>query len=83
MTYAITWDEAAINAAAGFLSDDAPGIALLFATIDELQHQPRPADSGPLGSDHLRRLHAGRYRAIYEIDDTTAAITVIQIGRRT
>ncbi|MFI2030267.1 type II toxin-antitoxin system RelE/ParE family toxin [Streptomyces buecherae] len=81
MTYDIVWDEPAINAAARFLKDDPVGLRHLFDAIDLLAHNPRPAGAAEYGSPNLRRVHVGRYRAMYEITEATASIVVIHIGR--
>ncbi|MFF4249032.1 type II toxin-antitoxin system RelE/ParE family toxin [Streptomyces sp. NPDC001822] len=81
MTYTITWDEAAINAAARFLKDDPSGLAQLMDAIDLLANEPRPAGSAEYGSPDLRRVHVGRYRVLYEITDESVTIVVIHVGR--
>ncbi|MEU9107221.1 type II toxin-antitoxin system RelE/ParE family toxin [Streptomyces xanthophaeus] len=81
MTYAITWDEAAIDAAARFLKDDPDGLRQLMDAVDLLADQPRPEGSTPYGSPDLRRIHIGRYRVMYEITEATITIVVIHVGR--
>ena len=81
MTYGIVWDERAIDAAAGYLADDAPGLEQLLRAIDMLAMEPRPVAAAEFGSPHTRRLRVGRYRVLYEIADDTATITVIHVGR--
>ena len=78
VTHAVLWSERAINAAAGFLSDDGPGLRQLLAAVDQLADDPQPASSVQYGSPALRRLRVGRYRVLYEISDV---ITVIHVGR--
>jgi mRNA interferase RelE/StbE len=80
-TYEVSWSERALNAAAGFLRDDAEGLADLMDRIDDLSGDPRPVDAPPLGSPDLRRLHTDRYRALYEVDDEARTVTVIHLGR--
>jgi mRNA interferase RelE/StbE len=80
-TYEVSWSERALNAAAGFLRDDAAGLADLMDRIEDLSGDPRPTDAPALGSPDLRRLHAGRYRALYEVDDEARTVTVIHLGR--
>ncbi|MFF0626607.1 type II toxin-antitoxin system RelE/ParE family toxin [Streptomyces sp. NPDC004296] len=74
-------DEPALDAAALFLKDDPEGLRQLFASIDLLAECPRPEGSIPHGSPDLRRIHSGRYRARYEISDTTVTVVVIHVGR--
>ncbi|MFJ8477640.1 type II toxin-antitoxin system RelE/ParE family toxin [Kitasatospora sp. NPDC094011] len=81
MTYRITWDEPAINAAARFLKDDADGLRQVLDAVDLLADDPRPAGSAPYGSPDLRRIHIGQYRVLYEIVEQTVTIAVIHLGR--
>ncbi|MBT2469562.1 type II toxin-antitoxin system RelE/ParE family toxin [Streptomyces sp. ISL-66] len=81
MTYAIVWDESAIDAAARFLKDDPDGLRQLMDAIDLLADQPRPDGSAEYGSPDLRRMHVGRYRVMYEITEATVTIVVIHVGR--
>lgn len=81
MTYAIIWDEAAINAAAQFLKDDPDGLRQLMHAVDLLADQPRPAGTAEYGSPDIRRMHVGRYRVLYEIFDATVTIVIIHLGR--
>ncbi|MET8699967.1 type II toxin-antitoxin system RelE/ParE family toxin [Kitasatospora sp. NPDC004723] len=81
MTYQITWDEPAINAAARFLKDDADGLRQVMDAVDLLASNPRPAGSTAYGSPDLRRIHIGLYRVMYEITEQTVTIVVIHLGR--
>ncbi|MFI9297548.1 type II toxin-antitoxin system RelE/ParE family toxin [Streptomyces gardneri] len=81
MTYAIVWDEAAIDAAVRFLKDDPDGLRQLMDSVDLLADHPRPDGSAEYGSPDLRRLHVGRYRVLYEITEATVTIVVIHVGR--
>ncbi|MFJ8646710.1 type II toxin-antitoxin system RelE/ParE family toxin [Streptomyces sp. NPDC093546] len=81
MTYAIVWDEAAIDAATRFLKDDPDGLRQLMDAVDLLADQPRPDGTAEYGSADLRRMHVGRYRVLYEISDATITIVVIHVGR--
>ncbi|GAA3122855.1 type II toxin-antitoxin system RelE/ParE family toxin [Streptomyces goshikiensis] len=81
MTFAIVWDEPAIDAAAHFLKDDPDGLRQLMDAVDLLADQPRPEGSIPYGSQDLRRMHVGRYRVMYEITEATVTIVVIHVGR--
>ncbi|MFI1161405.1 type II toxin-antitoxin system RelE/ParE family toxin [Streptomyces sioyaensis] len=78
MTYTITWDEAAIDAAAQFLQDDADGLRHLMDAVDLLI---APEVTAAYGSPDYRRMHAGRYRVLYEIREATATIVIIHVGR--
>ncbi|MEV7284218.1 type II toxin-antitoxin system RelE/ParE family toxin [Streptomyces sp. NPDC093252] len=48
--------------------------------IDELAHDPRPANSVAYGVD-IRRLRVGDYRVLYVIDDDVIHILITHLGR--
>lgn len=79
MSFEITFEEKAINRAAGFLADDPDGVRGLLDAIDALADEPRPSGSFPFGSPDVRRLRVGRYRVLYEI--RADMIVVGYIGR--
>ncbi|MGW9369579.1 type II toxin-antitoxin system RelE family toxin [Streptomyces xanthophaeus] len=81
MTYAVVWDEAAIDAAVRFLKDDLDGLRQLMDAVDLLADEPRPHGTAEYGSPDLRRMHVGRYRVLYEVTDATVTIVVIHVGR--
>ncbi|WP_420082798.1 type II toxin-antitoxin system RelE family toxin (plasmid) [Streptomyces sp. JL4002] len=81
MTYAVVWDEAAIDAAVRFLKDDPDGLRQLMDAVDLLADEPRPQGTAEYGSPDLRRMHVGRYRVLYEITDATVTVVVIHVGR--
>ncbi|BCL28395.1 type II toxin-antitoxin system RelE/ParE family toxin [Streptomyces aurantiacus] len=81
MTYRITWEPRATNAAVRFLKDDPAGLATVYEAVDTLAKAPRPTNSIPYGSPNLRRLHLGDYRVLYMIDDDVIRILVTHLGR--
>lgn len=81
MGYAIAWGTAAVDAAAGFLADDADGVRALVTRIDALADEPRPFDAVDVGSPDLQRLRHGRYRVLYEIVDAEHRLAVIHLRR--
>ena len=52
--------------------------------IDALANDPRPPDSKSLRGSHegYRRVRAGAYRAIYEVDDQSSIVVIIAVGHR-
>lgn len=80
MTYSITWEPEATNAAVRYLKDDPQGLAALYQAVDRLAEDPRPVNSTPYGSAY-RRLRVGSYRALYVIDDDSIRILVTHLGR--
>jgi mRNA interferase RelE/StbE len=81
MSFAISWSERATFAASRYLADDAAGLAELLQATDQLATEPRPAESFPYGSDHLRRTRVGRYRILYEIYPDDQVIMILHVGR--
>ncbi|WP_347232786.1 type II toxin-antitoxin system RelE/ParE family toxin [Streptomyces sp. CT34] len=57
------------------------GLRQRFASIDLLAEHSRPEGSIPYGSPDLRRIHSGRYRALYRINDSIVTIIVVHVGR--
>jgi mRNA interferase RelE/StbE len=81
VSYGVIWSLSAVDRAAGFLLDDAPGLSEVMDRVDDLEHDPCPQDSTEFGSLFLRRWQIGRYRVVYEIDDDTKTITIVHLGR--
>jgi mRNA interferase RelE/StbE len=81
VVYQVVWSERALNQAAGFLADHPDGLAQLLDAVDLLADEPRPVGTAEYGSPDVRRLHVGRYRVLYDIDDTTVTVVVIHAGR--
>jgi len=79
--YEVIWESAAVNAAAGFLVDDGAGLADVLDAAGSLAEDPRPAAALRLGGPHRLRLHLGRYRLWYEVDDQIGMVTVVRCGR--
>lgn len=89
--YEIVWSAVAVDRAAGFLADDATGLAALLDRIDALAVDPRPFDAVPVVSPALQRLRFGRYRVLYEIvdddqdrdalPDDPPRVVVVHVGR--
>ncbi len=51
--------------------------------LEELAFEPRPDGVKKLeGSDNLYRVRAGKYRIIYEIQDSLLLVTVVKVKHR-
>jgi hypothetical protein len=50
VSYEVIYEVQFIDLAAGFIHDDAQGVAALFADVDQLAGRPRPETSFPYGS---------------------------------
>jgi mRNA interferase RelE/StbE len=81
VSYQVNWEILALDQAAGFLRDDATGVAALWESISRLADEPRPPESFPYGSPDLRRLRAGRYRVFYTIDEERHVIQIDHVAR--
>ena len=77
----VNWEIGALDQVAGFLSDDAAGVAALWDSVSQLAGEPRPPESFPYGSPDLRRLRAGRYRVFYTIDEERRVIQIDHVAR--
>ncbi|MGW3957200.1 type II toxin-antitoxin system RelE family toxin [Streptomyces sp. NPDC004752] len=81
MTFRIIWHELATDSAVRFLKEDPDGLGRVFAAADLLADDPRPDGSIALGSPDLRRMHTGPYRLMYQIEEDSATVVVLHIGR--
>ncbi len=81
MTYEVSWSLPALDRAAGYLQDDAPGVEAVLDAADDLEVDPRREPSTELGGPDLRRLRVGRYRLLYEIDEGNGVVVVVHLGR--
>jgi len=57
-------------------------VAMLLDAIDSLCDNPRPPQSGKLSDQERYRLRKGKYRILYEIENTHLIITVVKIVHR-
>jgi len=80
VSYQVNWEIQALDQAAGFLRDDPAGVAALWDTVGQLADEPRPPESFPYGSPHLRRLRVGRYRVFYTIDEERRLVQVDHVA---
>lgn len=81
MNYTIEWDMVALNRAAQFMRDDVAGVDQVVSACDFLADDPRPEGSFAYGTPDVRRIHVGRYRILYEIDETKQLIKIARFGR--
>ena len=82
MSCEVVWEPTAVDLCSRFLSDDPDGLRALFEAVDTLADQPRPSTAFALGSSGLYRLRVGRYRVVYEVDDSSQMVKIRHIGRR-
>jgi len=79
VSYSVDYTERALRQMFALMGDDPDGLRQALDAVDALATDPRPAHSFPYGSEDLRRLRVGRYRALYEI--AGQVITVGHISR--
>jgi mRNA interferase RelE/StbE len=79
VSHQVIWEPEALARAERFAKTDPDGVRLVFAAIDRLADDPRP--QGAFGSSCLLRVHVGRYRVMYEIDDGKLRVSVLHLGR--
>ncbi|MBS2531471.1 type II toxin-antitoxin system RelE/ParE family toxin [Catenulispora sp. NF23] len=81
MSYTIDWDMVALNRAAQFMNSDVAGVEQVVSACDLLAENPRPTGSFAYGTPDVRRIHIGRYRVLYEINEAQQRITIARLGR--
>lgn len=81
MSLTVVFRETALRALARIRSDDKEAFAQLRRTIADLADQPHPDGAIAWGGTGIFRLHAGSARILYEVDDETSTVYIINIGR--
>ncbi|GLW75320.1 hypothetical protein Kpho02_76170 [Kitasatospora phosalacinea] len=81
MTYRVLWEPAALAVAQKLAADDRTGVQQVFAAVDLLADNPRPAGAFTVGSSGIYRIQVGLYRVQYEVEDQTVTVTVFHLGR--
>lgn len=59
-----------------------PDYSRLRAAINALSQNPRPSGCIKLTGYDAWRIRVGTWRIVYEIDDTTSSVMVVDVGRR-
>ena len=57
-------------------------VARILDTLNDLQNNPLPTNAQPLIGRGDWRVHIGRYRATYTVNDDNLIIEVIKVGYR-
>jgi mRNA interferase RelE/StbE len=60
----------------------AKDVKMLWHAITLLREDPRPPQTQKLTAREQYRLRKGRYRILYEIEDTRLIITVVKVAQR-
>lgn len=74
----LVWSDTAQATFRQFMKDDQDGLVTVNKAVSALTDDPAPAEAFVRG-DGYRRLRAGRYRIMYEIEDDV--ITVVRVDR--
>jgi mRNA-degrading endonuclease RelE of RelBE toxin-antitoxin system len=80
VSLAIVFRETALRGLARIRSDDKDLFTRTRQAITHLADQPRPENAVAWGATGLYRLHADGIRVLYEIDEETAAIYIINVA---
>lgn len=81
MALNVVFRETALRTLARIRREDTDFFLRTRRAIASLPADPRPESSVPWGATGIYRLHAGRIRVLYEIDEAAAAIYIINIGQ--
>lgn len=80
MSWTVVFRETALRNLARMRSEDQDLFVRTRRAVVLLADEPYPAGAVAWGFTGIRRLHAGDIRILYEVDDATATIHVINIG---
>ena len=80
MSLTVVFRETALRNLARIRSEDKDLFARTRRTVASLAHQPYPEGAVAWGATSVYRLHAGNIRILYEVDDETATVYIINIG---
>lgn len=83
MTYAVVWEQHAMNEFRRLRTVDPVGAKATTAAVRALADDPRPEGARALGASGYYRLHIGTWRVLYRPDGTTVTIHVLKVGRST
>jgi mRNA-degrading endonuclease RelE of RelBE toxin-antitoxin system len=78
---AVVFRETALHALADIRSNDKEAFLQIRRTLAGLADEPRPDNAVGWGGTGVFRLHAGNARILYEVDEETSTIYIINIGR--
>ncbi|MFF3062772.1 type II toxin-antitoxin system RelE/ParE family toxin [Streptomyces sp. NPDC057909] len=81
MSYRVVWEPSALAVAEKHAAGDREGVQQVFAAVDLLVDDPRPAGAFTVGVSGIYRIQVGFYRVQYKIDDQTVTVTVFHLGR--
>lgn len=80
MSLTVVFRETALRNLARIRSDDKELFAQTRRAVALLADQPCPESAVAWGTTGVYRLHAGNVRVLYEVDDESATIYIINVG---
>lgn len=80
MSWTVVFRETALRNLARLRREDKDLFTRTRQTMASLANQPHPEDAVAWGATGVYRLHAGNIRILYEVDDETATVYIINIG---
>ena len=80
MSLTVVFRETALRNLTRIRGDDEDLFAWTRQAVAQLAEQPYPEGSVAWGNTGVCRLHAGSIRILYEVDNETATVYIINIG---
>lgn len=80
MSLTVVFQETALRALSRIRSEDKDVFARARHVIAALADQPCPDGAVAGGGSGIYRLHAGEVRVLYEVDDETSTVYIINVG---
>ncbi|MEU3781464.1 MULTISPECIES: type II toxin-antitoxin system RelE/ParE family toxin [Streptomyces] len=81
MTYAVVWENHAMNEFRRLRTVDPVGAKATAAAVRALADDPRPEEARALGDSGYFRLRVGTWRVLYRPDGVTVTVYVLKVGR--
>jgi len=80
MSLTVVFRETAIRSLSRVRREDKELFARTRRAIALLADQPYPPDAVPWGATGVYRLHADRIRILFEVDDETETVHILNVG---
>ena len=80
MSLTVVVQETALRALARIRSEDKEAFAAIRQALSALADQPRPDQAVAWGGSGIYRLHLPGVRILYEIDESTATVYIVNVA---
>ena len=80
MSFTVVVQEAALRALARIRAEDKDAFASIRRVLAALAEQPHPGEAVAWGGTGIYRLHLPGIRILYELDEATATVYVINVA---